>query len=682
MTPPVNTPIVQQPLPQALPVAAPAAGPPPATTATIPGPSVSPTPSTQQDNFNQARIKPTPPSDAGKYRLSHAMLYGQVQQAAQQAQSQPTHQTASESPEQRIVMFFELYNTLDERGKKSLKALLPTGKLFRTQSEDNHSTLYHLYAMATTPRLKGIDGPRAARDLLSLIDNPDPIVQTFVTLMPQDAQQMLKQFNLHPSDLPPTKQNITMLDYLQSYSADCVPAAIMARQAISNYDELARQLNEITGLGYFNETVRAEEIWPKNPAEAESVMQEWQWTYQPKPGQPGAYTVRFITPDSVKTRMEYAHRRDKPGQEQTPIEGGYQGTLAYQGAGKRYNGILGKRWDPTNNLSIGLNAIEKTVLENAIEDGKSIHSVQYQVATGRKGTEEDSDSYLFGYTVPFSETQKHILLALDTGWKPVAGFIETDSEGRVQMAHEVMIKDKKWVGNKLYFEVIDTDDDNPKTVLRAAEEFIPKLHHLSYPFGLAQRIEADINSHFQQYYVPNQADQARFKTITVSPAKPMDGWEAMVWPEQVEAMQQQAIFPNQAPAIPRELAQQPPGALESPTFTPNNALKTAPVAKAVNNTPAVGVPTRPNAALPGPSTPVTLPTAYQPVGQQLPTVPTVVTNAPVGMVPTSTAIYPTPPTLPPLVAPNNIVTAPVTGKTTQQTPGSADYPRYTTVIPQ
>lgn len=672
-------PISQRPAPAQQPVLAPQVNPPAGQIHAAPVSQTVPALNapTRSDSYQQQTIRPTPPSDINLYRLKHPKLFGMVQQAVQQAAQRPDSQAINnESDNQRMAMFFELYNTLDERGKNSLKALLPTGKLFRAQAEDKHSTLYHLYAMATTPRLNGIDGPRAARDLLSLIDNPDPIVQTFVTLLPQDAQEMLRQFNLHPVDLPDNKQTISALDYLQSYSADCVPAAIMARQAISNYDELARQINEITGLGYFDETVRAQEIWPKNPAEAQAVMDEWQWTYQPKAGEPGAYTVRFTTPESVKIRMVYAHRKDKPGQEQSPIEGGYQGTLAYQGAGKRYNGILGKRWDPTNTLSIGLNAIEKTVLENAIEDGKSIHSVQYQIATGRQGSEADGDSYLFGYTVPFEETQKHLLLTLDMGWNPVVGFIETDNEGRVQMAHEIMIKGYKQVGDQLYFEVIDTDDDNPKTVMRAAKEIIPKIHHASFPFGLAQRIESDINSRFMQFYTPSADDNARYNTIKVSTAPPMEGWEEMVWPEKVEALRQQAeqqapneqLFPNKAPAIPQEAKQQPPGSVPSPSV--------------------VGVPTRPEANVLQESSPLSQVSTTKPAPATTNTVrpqplpPLTIDN--------SGAVYPTPPAM--VIKPIPLVTTTQPNNTKLSWPtenGNAfnseqpvNYPQYRVQLPQ
>ncbi len=507
-----------------------------ATTVTPPAITAAP----NSDSMDQQRIRPAAPQASNTLRLKHPALYGQVQKAAA---TNATPTIANESDTQRLAMFFNLYNELDDDGKNRLKRLLSNGKLMENGAEDQHTTLYHLYAMANSPRLNGINGKRAAADLIRILDAPQTIVQTFVSLLPQHAQRLLHQFNLHPSDLPKGKTSISQLDYLQSYSADCVPASIMGRQAISHPAELTRQINEITGLGYFNETVTANEIWPKNPAEAEDVMKEWHWTYTPKAGQPGAYNVRFITPESVKLRMMAAHTRNKPGQEQSPIEGGYQGTLAYQGTAKQYNGLLGKRWDPSQKLSIGLNAIEKTVLENAIADGKSLHSVQYQIATGKQHS-DDGGSYLFGYTVPFADTMNHLKLALDLGWDPVVGFVETDAQGKIDMAHEVLVTDYTTKGDQVYYKVHDTDDDNPKPVWRAARELIPKLHHVGYPYGMAKKIEDTINTHYQKFYLPDNTDRANFDPITVTQEQPMNGWEEMVWPEIYQSKQQGAQPPN------------------------------------------------------------------------------------------------------------------------------------------
>ena len=64
-----------------------------------------------------------------------------------------------EPAEQQQTMMYTLFQRFDKTGQAYLKTLLENGKLLQNSGgEDRHSMLYHLYAMATTPRLNGMDG--------------------------------------------------------------------------------------------------------------------------------------------------------------------------------------------------------------------------------------------------------------------------------------------------------------------------------------------------------------------------------------------------------------------------------------------------------------------------------------------------------------------------------------------
>ncbi|MFN8614831.1 MAG: hypothetical protein U0003_02830 [Vampirovibrionales bacterium] len=495
------------------------------------------------DYSDQQRIRPQQIAEDGfwnnpMFHTLRAGLVGDAKKAIGQAPANPL-----ETPGQQLTMLGTLYQRFDETGRKHLKALLNSGKLLANQGgEDSHSMLYHLYAMVTTPRLPGMDGLRSAQDTARLVAEPEKIVQTFVKLLPRDQQELLQRFQMNPVDLPPGHSGITAEQLRNAFSADCVPASIMVRQAMQHPDELARQINELTGLGYFYETARDWELYAKDPSKAESIIQQWQWQATPLgTDATGAkmYRLKFAMPESVRLRTELAHRRNNPGHEESPVESAYQGTLAYQGSGKRYNGLLALRWDESNQLSPGLNDVEKTVLESAMVDGKAIRSVPYMVATGRQSDAQQGntqESYLFGYTTRFEDTLAHLTMALGMGWNPIIGFIETDPmTGRVLMGHEVSLVDYAIQGNEVYFKVMDTDDGVPSEVWRSAKELVPKLHHVGYPAGFAQRIQQDIDAHRGQYYRPDVSDRRFFTPIALSKFQPMDGWQDMIWEPVAEA---------------------------------------------------------------------------------------------------------------------------------------------------
>ncbi|MDH4378910.1 MAG: hypothetical protein QE263_03275 [Vampirovibrionales bacterium] len=505
------------------------------------------------DYTDQQRIRPAsiPSASFWQNPTFQARNAGFVRLVKKSVATAPSN--ALEPGEQQQTMVHTLFQRFDKAGQEYLKTLLTNGKLLqRSGGEDQHSMLYHLYAMATTPRLNGMDGVRAAQDTARIVAEPEKIVQTFVKLLPQDQQDLLRRYNLHPSDLPEGQTGITLQQLQNAFSADCVPASIMVRQALQHPDELARQINELTGLGYFYETVRDWEIWPKEPGKADEIFKEWNWNSVPLGTDASGskvYRVKFEMPESVTLRTEAAHKRNNPGNEESPIESAYQGTLAHQGSGKRYNGLLALRWDASNQLSPGLNDVEKTVLESAIEDGKAIRSIPYMVATGRwedMKAGNTQDSFLFGYTTRFEDTLAQLTMALGMGWVPTIGFIETDGSGKVMMGHEINLVDYAVKGNEVYFKTTDTDDNNPAYVWRSAKELIPKLHHVGYPAGFAQRIQQDLDSRKGQYMRPDASDKKFFNPIVVSQSEPMDGWQDMIWDRPPEA----ELVPEPAPAVP------------------------------------------------------------------------------------------------------------------------------------
>ncbi len=256
-----------------------------------------------------------------------------------------------ESTPQRMAMFLSLYEGLNTEGQSNLRRLLQQGVLNNTAGDDAHSTLYHLYAMATTPRLQGFNAKLLVQDALSLLAHPNDVEQDNVALGEGEQQAMLRTLqtpqptNEHRQQVLPGVRTAASVNVV--HTNNCAMAAQLSRMASTQPKELARHLNELTATGLFFKTVYPQDVLPENPAKAEEQLRTNNLRYYKVPKE-GSFVVAIPAPAAGVQRALAAHNKVAKGQalgqkEASALMVLYENTLLYNAVKKGYDVAADKR---------------------------------------------------------------------------------------------------------------------------------------------------------------------------------------------------------------------------------------------------------------------------------------------------------------------------------------------------
>jgi hypothetical protein len=473
------------------------------------------------DQFQRTLTEANPqPSQAEqlKLRLRHPLL-------SYRLSKHPAPGATGETPAQQLKMYATVYKALDGKARRQLKALLEQGVLTSADTDNNHTTLYQLYSMLTTPRSPGYQAKTLVQETVEILYQPYAITQKFEPLSENAARQLLQMYN-NPAaswqnySAQPAKQ-LTWADLNVDNSATCVSSSVMYYMADKKPGELARHLNELTSpMNAFYEKVKLSELSPEDPRQAFEILKKHQIAYYVsgpdevtvKVENPPAGIIRAMDSQDVPTGTRYRNA----------IQAAYQSALTF---------LATRSYDPATDLrdsetpgetSKGLTEEEKRLMERIIKDNGGVDSITYQVVNGKANPApgEEGNAYLYGYTRSFQQTASDMLASLRMGEPIIIGITDTDETGAIVGGHEITITgattDPKT--GELKFIVADSDDDMPSLVVRSARELIPRIHHAGMPLQLAQQINASIQAN-NGYLVPDETDAANFQLLPTQAAE-------------------------------------------------------------------------------------------------------------------------------------------------------------------
>lgn len=453
----------------------------------------------------------TPVSKAERMRL---FLFHPV--ISLRMRKHPAPVEANEDPTQQVKMYAVLHKSLNSKGKRQLKALLSEGVLSTADTDNQHTTLYQLYSMLTTPRSPGYDAKSLVQEAVGILHQPYTITQKFEPLSENAAQQLLDNQNNNWQAYPqnPQKQ-LTFSDLNVDNSATCVSSSVMYYMADKKPGELARHLNELTSpLNAFHEKVKLSELSPDNPQQAFEILKQHHIPYYVSG--PDEVTVKIDNPPAGIIRAMDSQDVPTGGRYRNALEAAYQSALTH---------LATSSYDPATDLrdsevpgetSKGLTEDEKTLMETIIKDNGGVQSITYQVVNGKANPQpgEEGNAYLYGYTRSFNQTANDMLASLKMGEPIIIGITDTDADGSIVGGHEITITgattDPKT--GELKFVVADSDDDVPSLVVRSARELIPRIHHAGMPLKIAQQINQEITTN-NGYLVPDDTDAAQFQLM-------------------------------------------------------------------------------------------------------------------------------------------------------------------------
>jgi hypothetical protein len=276
---------------------------------------------------------------------------------------------------ERLTMMATLHHKLDKAGKVQLENLLKNGILTDTDGDDPHATLYYLYAVATTPRAKGLTCKNTLKEVIATLDNPYRISQQFNRLEPKIAQEMLAaEATAAPIDprQPRSAENFAAL------SNSCQASSIMFVMAQTQPKELARMAYGLTSPRLATrEKVRLDQL-ADSPLEAIQRLQESGIPY--KITGPSEVTVALKLPTTAYERM--VNDAKQPGK-RNGVDAALQSAFINLVSRGTYDALSDTSWDSDSALVSIENASTlpeafKGTLKSIILSGQPMTDVQRQ----------------------------------------------------------------------------------------------------------------------------------------------------------------------------------------------------------------------------------------------------------------------------------------------------------------
>jgi hypothetical protein len=483
---------------------------------------------------------------------------------------------------ERLAMMATIHQKLDKTGKIQLENLLKNGILSNTDGDDTHSTLYYLYAIATTKRAEGLSAKNTLHEVVATLDNPYRISQQFNRLKPDTAQKMLMTA-AQSQRIDPRKP--VSAENFATYSNTCQAASIMFVMAQTQPKELARMAYGLTSPRLASrEKVRLDQL-ADTPLEAFQRLKQAGIAY--KVTGVNEVTVSLKLPQTAYERMiddaKLAGKRNG-------VDAALQSAFVNLVSRNTYDGLSDRSWDTDSALvtientaslpplakeqlkaiinegmpkqttqrqalnliqqlpmispedrqalmdglfleASGINEDQISLARSILQDKGNVESVTYMVQNGNPNpNSNDSNPYLYGYKRDFDRISQDLIAALDAGHFPIIGTVPTDSSGAIMNGHITTITgaflDKT---GALQFVIADSDDDINHHVIRPARQLIPQLHHVSLPKDQAKQILKEMQTLGNNYLTPGPAEARRYQVISmVAPTPPANSTASTV----------------------------------------------------------------------------------------------------------------------------------------------------------
>lgn len=352
----------------------------------------------------------------------------------------------------------ELLKTSSKDTKKQLNALLKSGILLNSASNDNSTTLDNLYKIATTQRAQGLTNEDILKQTVAILVDPHVITQQFGNIPKQYKAQvaMLNQYAKGDENV--------------DHSGTCVASSIEFNLAQKHPAEFARFVQGLSSPEMsVNKTIKLNNL-ADNTLDAIWLLNAFEVPYKADNFDEAHLT---FAPDKNAIVRAHIQTIDKDRLERSSVDVLMQSTLMQIGSQQSYDSLTDKRAGKFNQNDKGLIEFEKTFTESVVEDKNKI-SVTYQTV--------DENAKLVGYETDFNTMKKQIIDALKMGENVIIGYTQVDNTNTIINGHEITITDVKADKNgKLIFVCNDTDDNLAKQIEYSEDYLLPKIHHAGLP---------------------------------------------------------------------------------------------------------------------------------------------------------------------------------------------------------
>lgn len=361
--------------------------------------------------------------------------------------------------------FDKISSLLDKAERKELNALLKTGKLLSSNSNNNATTLDSLHNIATNTRIRGLDKKLILKDVINRISNPFIITQKFGQIPVSMQNDLILQEKNEG-------KNITAMD-LDVKSSTCPAASIEFNLAHNMPAEFARMAEELTSEKMsVTKKINVKDlsqglvdtIWMLNEFGTEHKMEDWNTL---------SVTMRPDRNAIIRARIQNTISPDSRTDQRSAVDVLMQSTLMNVASQNTYDSLTDKRTPKYNDDDSGLIDIEKNFAEE-LATGKGKVCVTYQ--------QIDDTGKLVGYECTQDETLNHIKSTLQKGDNVIIGYTYCDNDNNVIGGHEITIigieADRQ--GN-MFFVCNDTDDGLFEPITYPVSELLPKIHHAGIP---------------------------------------------------------------------------------------------------------------------------------------------------------------------------------------------------------
>ncbi len=376
------------------------------------------------------------------------------------------------------------------QGKKLL-TLLATGKLLNSKSNDKSTMLDNLYKIITEPRFEGISGAKIANQVVDAVYNPTIITQRFGDIPNDVREAIVKNSQIYYA----LGTDLSTIDVNVNGSGTCPAASLEFMMANKMPAEFARWA---AGLSSPNMKVPHELDYTalsKNKQEADMFMNYFKTT--PLADNNGKYSLE-LKPDKNAILRALIQDKYYDEGERTSLDVLMQSTIMTLGTGEGYNSfndIKTRQYEENGEIKSfddqGLWEDEKTFIESVITNEEKT-SLVYQVI--------DENGNLVGRKCEPERVKGHIQNALNLGQDIVIGYTDVVPtpecpQGKL-FGHEITIVGiQKEADGKEYFICNDTDDEENRLVKYEVNEFLPKIHHATYP---AELVEGEVDLYSSQ----------------------------------------------------------------------------------------------------------------------------------------------------------------------------------------
>ena len=373
----------------------------------------------------------------------------------------------------------ELSKIVDKETRKQLNALLKTGVLLNSDSNDNSTTLDNLYKIATTQRAQGLNNITILKDTISTLADPHIITQQFGNIPDAYRAQVEALDNQNKGNSTASVPSPGSSDIDVEHSGTCVASSIEFNLADKHPAEFARFAEGLSSPSMsVKKTIKMNNL-ADNTLDAIWLLNAFEIPYEAHDFDRATLT---FAPDKNAIVRAYIQTIDKDKLERSPLDVLMQSTFMQVGSQQTYDSLTDKRAGKFNQNDKGLIEFEKTFTESVVEDKNKI-SVTYQTV--------DENAKLTGYETDFNTMKKQIIDSLNMGDNVIIGYTQVDGNNTIINGHEITITGIKYDKNgKLIFICNDTDDNLSKPVEYSEDYLLPKIHHAALPQAVAEK---DVN---------------------------------------------------------------------------------------------------------------------------------------------------------------------------------------------